>query len=284
MTTYRECLHEYATLCNAKDIPEQTAITYLLECTQKNRVDLYMNYDEEMSLSLVKEFGEGMQRILNHEPMQHVLGYSWFYGYKFKVNQDVLIPRPETEELVSYILAKCDEMFATQEKIKCVDIGTGSGAIAIAVSKEEPKIEMIATDISGKAIKVAEENAKDNGVTINFLVGDMLEPLIQSNVKVDVLISNPPYIPQEEDLESSVKNYEPHVALFGGEDGLKFYRTIFENCEKIVNDKAFMAFEMGWNQGESLLKEVSKILPHAKAEIIKDMNGKDRMLFVEINK
>ena len=192
--------------------------------------------------------------------------------------------RSETEELVSYILARCDEMFVGKDSIQCVDIGTGSGAIAISVSKEEPKIKMIATDISDKAVEVAKKNANNNEVNIEFYVGDMLAPLIENNIKLDVLISNPPYIPQEEDLEISVKDYEPHVALFGGEDGLKFYRTIFENCLQVLNDKALMAFEMGWNQGDALLAEVARLLPFAKAEVIKDINGKDRMLFVEINK
>lgn len=279
MPTFKQLLHEYSILCLEKELPEQTALSYLVELTQQQRVDLYLNFDKEVPTDVLEKFEVGMKRILNHEPMQHVLGYSWFYGYKFKVNSDVLIPRPETEELVSYILSRVDEMFPHQD-ITAVDIGTGSGAIAISVSNEEKHIKMYATDISEAAIQVAKENCKENNANVEFFVGDMLQPIVDREIKVDVLISNPPYIPSQEELEASVIDYEPHVALFGGEDGLKFYRTIFENCHKILKEKAFMAFEMGWDQKEAMLQLVQKYLPHATAEILQDINGKDRMLFV----
>ena len=115
------------------------------------------------------------------------------------------------------------------------------------------------------------------------MCGDMLEPLIERNIKVDILISNPPYIPSDEAMEDSVVNYEPHVALFGGEDGLKFYRIIFEHAKKVLKDKAMMAFEMGYNQKEALSAEARKYFPDAKIEVIKDMSGKNRMLFIYLN-
>ncbi|SJZ39868.1 peptide chain release factor N(5)-glutamine methyltransferase [Anaerorhabdus furcosa] len=279
MPTFKQLLHEYSLQCDQLDLPEQTALTYLVELTQQKRIDLYMKFDQEVPSDVLESFEIGMKRILNHEPMQHVLGYSWFYGYKFKVNSNVLIPRPETEELVSYILSRVDEMFP-QQNISAVDIGTGSGAIAISVSNEEEHIKMYATDISEEAIEVAKQNAMDNEANVEFFVGDMLAPIIDLGIKVDVLISNPPYIPSHEALETSVIDYEPHVALFGGEDGLKFYRTIFENCQKILNEKAFMAFEMGWDQKTVMLNLVKEYLPNAEAEVLQDINGKDRMLFV----
>lgn len=279
MPTFKQLIHDASLQCVEKELPEQTALTYLVELAQLQRVDLYMNYDQEVPTDILESFNIGLKRILNHEPMQHVLGYSWFYGYKFKVNSNVLIPRPETEEMVSYILSRVDEMFPNQD-ITAVDIGTGSGAIAISVSNEEKHIKMYATDISAEAIEVAKENAKENDADVQFLVGDMLQPIVDAKIKVDVLISNPPYIPSQEVLESSVVDYEPHVALFGGKDGLKFYRTIFENCKKIINEKSFMAFEMGWDQGEAMMKLVHEYLPEATAEVLQDINGKDRMLFV----
>ncbi|MEG0240612.1 peptide chain release factor N(5)-glutamine methyltransferase [Anaerorhabdus sp.] len=279
MPTFKQLIHDASLQCVERELPEQTALTYLVELAQLQRVDLYMNYDQEVPTDILESFNIGLKRILNHEPMQHVLGYSWFYGYKFKVNSNVLIPRPETEELVSYILSRVDEMFPNQD-ITAVDIGTGSGAIAISVSNEEKHIKMYATDISAEAIEVSKENAKENNADVQFLVGDMLQPIVDAKLKVDVLISNPPYIPSQEVLESSVVDYEPHVALFGGKDGLKFYRTIFENCKKIINEKSFMAFEMGWDQGEAMMKLVHEYLPEATAEVLQDINGKDRMLFV----
>lgn len=283
MTTFRKEVKKYEKLCAANDVPQETVMAYLVELSQRERYDLYANYEEEMPEDLQKEFSAGMERILKQEPMAHVLGYSWFYGYKFLVNEDVLIPRYETEELCANILAKIDEYFPGNDEIVCTDVGTGSGAIAIALCKEEPRIRMHATDISEEALVTARKNAELNEADVTFIAGDMLKPLIEEGRKLDVLISNPPYIPQEEQMEKSVVDYEPHVALFGGEDGLKFYREIFQDCDKVLKEKAFMAFEMGWDQRERMSALVEEILPGYRYEILKDMNGKDRMLFVYKN-
>jgi release factor glutamine methyltransferase len=199
------------------------------------------------------------------------------------VNGDVLIPRVETEELCARILARIDEFFPDYEKVECADVGTGSGAIAIAVAKEEPKVVMHATDISEEALVTARKNAEINEAKIDFTAGDMLEPLIAQGRKLDVLISNPPYIPADEQMEKSVVDYEPHVALFGGSDGLYFYRRIFERCREVLKGKAFMAFEMGWDQRARMSALVEEMLPGMEYEIIRDMSGKDRMLFVYHN-
>ncbi len=283
MTAFSESVRKYEELCEQNDVPAETVMAFLVELSQRERYDLYLHYEEEMPAELEKEFDEGMARILKQEPMEHVLGYSWFYGYKMIVNEDVLIPRPETEELCANILGRMDEYFPGNETIECTDVGTGSGAIAIVLAKEEPKVHMSATDISEEALATARKNAEINGAEIQFTAGDMLKPLIAAGTKLDVLVSNPPYIPAQEKMEKSVVDYEPHVALFGGEDGLKFYRMIFEDCRKVLKDKAFMAFEMGWDQRERMSALVEEILPGTRYEILKDMNGKDRMLFVYFN-
>ena len=283
MTKFSKSVRQYERLCEENDIPAETVMAYLVELSQRERYNLYANFEEEMPEELEKEFNEGMARILKQEPMAHVLGYSWFYGYKMIVNGDVLIPRVETEELCAQILARMDQYFPDYESIECADIGTGSGAIAIAVSMEEPKVIMHATDISEEALVTARKNAEINGADIDFTAGDMLEPIIAQGRKLDVLISNPPYIPQDEQMEVSVVDYEPHVALFGGSDGLFFYRKIFADCRKVLKDRAFMAFEMGWDQRERMSRLVREMIPGAEYEIVKDMNGKDRMLFVYFN-
>lgn len=283
MTTFSKAVREYEKLCREADVPEETVMAYLVELSQRERYDLYANYSEEMPADLENEFAAGMKRILNQEPMAHVLGYSWFYGYKMIVNEDVLIPRVETEELCVEILKRMDRFFSDYETIETADIGTGSGAIAITIAKEEPKVHMVATDISTDALATAKENARINDADITFLAGDMLEPLIADNTRLDVLICNPPYIPEDEAMEKSVVDFEPHVALFGGSDGLYFYRRIFADCRKVLKDKAFMAFEMGWNQREAMSRLVEETLPEARYEICRDMNGKDRMLFVYFN-
>lgn len=281
--TFEQEVRKYEKLCDQNDVPRETVMAYLVELSQQERYNLYANFREEMPEDLRNSFEAGMARILKQEPMAHVLGYSWFYGYKFIVNEDVLIPRPETEELCANILARMDQYFSKNETIYCVDVGTGSGAIAITLCKEEPHVHMMATDISQEALVTARKNAQMNEADVQFMAGDMLQPLIEKNIRVDVLVCNPPYIPREEKMEKSVVDFEPHVALFGGEDGLKFYREIFADCQKVLKDKAFMAFEMGWDQRERMSQLVEKTLPGWKYEILKDMNGKDRMLFVYRN-
>lgn len=283
MRTYREVLKKAQIEMVKADRGEQAAFLYLLELTNKEAHNLYMEYDEEMDETAIQTFEEGVNRLIAGEPLGHVLGFEWFYGYRFKVNEDVLIPRPETEELVANILAAYDEYFSNEVNVTAVDIGTGSGAIAISVKKEETNIHMMATDISEKAAKVAKENAIEHKAEVATLVGDMLQPLIDRDIKVDILISNPPYIPQHETMEDSVVNYEPHVALFGGEDGLKFYRIIFETAPSILKDKAMLAFEMGYDQKETLSALAKEYFPSARIEVMKDINGKNRMLFIYIN-
>ncbi len=283
MSTYHAILKNAQKRMEDAGYGEQAALLYMLELTNKEAHNLYMEFEEEMDKEIETAYEAGINRLLQGEPLGHVLGFEWFYGYRFHVGPDVLIPRPETEELVANVLAAYDEYFSTVENVTAVDIGTGSGAIAISLKKEEENIHMMATDISEDAVTVAKQNADENEAVVNFMVGDMLEPLINRNLKVDILISNPPYIPQEEQMEHSVVDYEPHVALFGGEDGLKFYRIIFENASKVLKERAMMAFEMGYNQKEALTAEARKYFPDAKIEVLKDMSGKNRMLFIYIN-
>ena len=279
MTSFAAAVRKYEILCEQNDVPAETVMAFLVELSRQERYNLYMHYEEEMPAELEEQFNAGMARILQQEPMAHVLGYSWFYGYKMLVSGDVLIPRPETEELCAHILSRIDRYFPTGE-LACADIGTGSGAIAITVAKEEPRVRMTATDISAEAVVMAEKNAALNEADIRFMTGDYLEPLIAAGIRLDILISNPPYIPAEETMEHSVVDFEPHVALFGGDDGLNGYRAIFRSCRQVLKDKAMMAFEMGWDQRERMSRLVEELLPEARYEILRDMNGKDRMLFV----
>lgn len=283
MSSYHSVLKHAQMRMEEAGYGEQSALLYMLELTNKEAHNLYMEFEQEMDSKLAEAYEEGIQQLLTGVPLGHVLGFEWFYGYRFTVNQDVLIPRPETEELVANILAAYDEKFSGQDNVTAVDIGTGSGAIAVSLKKEEPNLHMMATDISEQAVAVAKKNADDNDAIVNFMVGDMLQPLIDRNLKVDILISNPPYIPREEEMEHSVVDYEPHVALFGGEDGLKFYRIIFEHAAKVLKERAMMAFEMGYNQKEALSAEVKSYFPDAKVDVLKDMSGKNRMLFVYLS-
>lgn len=282
MLTNNQLMHRYYEEFDKLNIPRETIRLFLLELCNEKDYNLYLNLDNEVDQEIFEKFEKGIERIKKYEPMNYVLGYTWFYGYKILVSDDVLIPRYETEELVSKILVHIDQMYQDYKKIDVVDIGTGSGAIAIALACEEKRVRMSASDISAEAVKVAEENAKLNNLEIKFYVGNMVDPIIDDNKKVDILICNPPYIPSDEVLEQSVVGYEPHLALFGGEDGLKYYREVFANASKVLNKNGLMAFEIGWNQKETLLAEVKKYLPDSEAEVLKDINKKDRMLFVKV--
>lgn len=285
MATYKSAVREAEINLEKHQKSMQLAKLFMLEISNLESVDLYLNYENEMNADVYEQYKSGIERMCNDEPMQYILGYEWFYGRKFHVNQDVLIPRPETEELVSNVLIACDErMEKRTTPMTLIDVGCGSGAIGISLKLEEPSLNVVLGDISAPALKVAQQNAESLGAQVSFVEGDMLAPFIEAGIKVDVLVCNPPYIPTEQVVEASVKDFEPNVALFGGNDGLFFYKKVFDSCEKVLNEGALMAFEIGYDQKDKLLEEVTKRFPQAKSEVLQDMYGKDRMLFVDFGK
>ncbi len=265
----------------SKDVNVAKVLFYHLADKQPH--ELYLMYNEEVSSELEAKFLAGMEEYYQGKPIQYIKGVENFFGRDFKVNEDVLIPRYETEELVENILYRIDDYFAEYQSITLCDVGTGSGAIATSLALEEPRLKVFATDISLKAVTVAKDNAKNLGANIEFMVGDMLEPLLENEIKVDIFVSNPPYIPQEQEIEAMVKDNEPHVALFGGNDGLYFYRKIFQGVEPLLQERALLAFEMGFDQRELMEAVLQEYFPNDPHEIIKDINGKDRMLFIYRN-
>ena len=265
----------------SKDVNVAKVLFYHLADKQPH--ELYLMYDEEVSSELEAKFLAGMEEYYQGKPIQYIKGVENFFGRDFKVNEDVLIPRYETEELVENILYRIDDYFAEYQSITLCDVGTGSGAIATSLALEEPRLKVFATDISLKAVTVAKDNAKNLGANIEFMVGDMLEPLLENEIKVDIFVSNPPYIPQEQEIEAMVKDNEPHLALFGGNDGLYFYRKIFQGVEPLLQERALLAFEMGFDQRELMEAALQEYFPNDPHEIIKDINGKDRMLFIYRN-
>ena len=234
--------------------------------------------DDELDNKIIETFENTVSRYLdNNEPVQYIIGEACFYGYDFIVNKDVLIPRPETEELVENVLYLYDDYMKGQ-KVEVVDVGTGSGCISVTLAAEEKNMTVTATDISEDALAVARRNASKMGVNVNFLQGDMLKPIMDR--KFDILVSNPPYIPNEEVVDSLVKDNEPNVALFGGDDGLKFYRIILENAPSIMNEKCILAFEHGYNRTEAIESLARKYFPESTVYTKKDLQGLDRMTFV----
>jgi len=260
---------------------EDSAVVLLLEhiCNLETNA-LFMKRGEEIEEEYVNKFNEIFDKYLHeNKPIQYLIGTSCFYGYDFIVNENVLIPRFETEELVENILYKYDEHFGGK-KVEVCDLATGSGCIAITLAKEEPNMHVVATDISKEALEVAKLNNQKFDANVKFLQGDMLTPL--KGKKFDIFVSNPPYIPENEDVDSLVKDNEPNLALFGGDDGMKFYRIILQGLRPLLNKKALVAFEHGYDKKEEMLALCKKYFPECKAECIKDLEGKDRMTFIYV--
>ena len=217
---------------------------------------------------------EGKKRLENGEPVQYIVGNVDFYGNIINVNQNVLIPRFETEELVEKTVNLIKKYF--DKKVNIVDLGTGSGCIAITL-KKQIDCNMDAVDISSDALEVARENAKINDVDINFYQGDMLDTL---DKKYDIIISNPPYIAHDEEIMDVVKKNEPHLALYASDNGLYFYHKILEKASNYVNDKSIIAFEIGYTQGLEIVSTAKKYFPQAKILLEKDLQNKDRFVFI----
>lgn len=276
MMTYRQKIDEAIQACDSAGIYSGFARFLMVELLRERDLELFVLLDDSIDPSIEEIYTQKMTRILNNEPMGYVLGYEWFYNYKIKVTSDVLIPREETEELVGEILMNMDERYKNPI---VADVATGSGAIAVAI-KRESNAEVFATDISDEALVIAKENSIYNEAEITFYQGDMLEPLVNNNVKVDVLICNPPYIKNTEHIATSVLEFEPHVALFGGDDGLYFYRKVFDRAQEVVKEKGMLAFEIGFDIGEAVVTLAKKTYPQAEVVLKQDINGLDRMVFV----
>jgi protein-(glutamine-N5) methyltransferase, release factor-specific len=281
--TFQKFVNYHGKRATQKGMEPEAIKILVLELSGIDGATFFANLNQEIPCELETKLVKAVDDyIVNKIPVQHIIGYSYFYGYKIKVNNQVLIPRPETEELVSYVLQTYDEVFPSTE-VDVVDVGTGSGAIAIALSKEEKHFHVVATDISETALLIALENAKNNEADIQFLKGDMIEPLIERKMKFDILVSNPPYIPNDEYVEDIVKNNEPSVALFGGDDGMHFYEVILSNASKVLKEKFIIAFEHSYSKKKEMLALAKKYFPNANTEGIKDLNGKDRFTII-VNK
>lgn len=248
----------------------------MVEMLQAEDKDLFIVNEEEVKDTFKEKYLHNIELLAQDIPLGYVLGYEWFYGYKIGVNESVLIPRGETEELVGQILMDIDERYINPV---IADVATGSGAIALALSKELD-VPVFATDISKQALVVAQQNAKELKANVIFKEGDMLEPVIVENMKLDVLVCNPPYIKNTEDIQTAVLNNEPHVALFGGEDGLFFYRKVLEKAALVLKEKGMIAFEIGFDIGEAVVNLASKYFPNAEVKLLQDINGLDRMVFI----
>lgn len=249
-----------------------------------DRSKLFMELHSFLTIQQEAEFKQLLTKVINGVPVQHITGYEMFYGRRFIVNKDVLIPRPETEELVLGLLERVNKHLVSDKLIRVVDVGTGSGSIPLTLKLEKPEWSVSTVDISRAAIEVAKQNADYFGAEVNFLEGDLLEPVIATGQRFDVLVSNPPYIPSSEiaTLAPNVREHEPLLALVGGETGLELYEKIIDQMGLVLNKKAVVGFEVGAGQSKDVEQLIINKYPQAIVELVNDINGKDRMVFALI--
>jgi len=245
-------------------------ISHVLKC---KRFDLYLRFEEIVNEADRKQIKQMILARVAHVPLQYILGETEFYGYRFFVDRSVLIPRPETEYLVEKLIA---EIGSAQQVL---DIGTGSGAIAISLKKELPQLNVSAVDISKEALLIAEKNAKENLVEIDFFQSDLFSNCTQ---KYDVIISNPPYIPAEEydSLSLEIKDYEPKSALLANDEGLFYYRKILEKAGDFLNENGQIYFEIGHDQAAKI-KKIAENVGFSEIEIVQDLNDFDRIMRIK---
>ncbi len=239
-------------------------------------LELYNYLDKEVSEDKEVLFKKEINAVKEHKPIQYVIGHVNFYGQKFKVNENVLIPRFETEELVENTIKYISQFFP-QQSVDIIDLGTGSGVIGLTIKHQLPNTKVTLLDISKEALVVAKENATALNLDVDFIENDMLNNLTQ---QYDVIISNPPYIAITGEIEDIVKDNEPHLALFAGEKGLDCYINILKQVEQRTKEKYLLAFEIGYDQKEDLVNLINEYLSDVKIEVKQDLSGRNRMIFV----
>lgn len=250
----------------------------LAELLNRNPLEILNYLDYKVDDDLSKKYKEEIIALENGKPLQYVLGNVNFYGIKYYINENVLIPRFETEELVENLINYINKYF--KESIDIIDLGTGSGAIGITLKKKIPLSNVDLLDISKDALEVAKKNADNMNAEVNLIEGDMLESV---DKKYDVIVSNPPYIKTGEEIEKIVEKNEPHLALYAGEDGLLFYKKILKKINKNLKDKFIVAFEIGSDEKENVINLINKYMKDVTIIPKKDMSEKDRMIFIISN-
>lgn len=241
-----------------------------------NPLELLTILDKTVDVTIEKKYKDSLEALREKKPIQYVIGNVNFYGSKFIVNNNVLIPRFETEELVEQVVEYSKKF--NKDKLKILDLGCGSGAIGLTLKKLIKNSDVTLVDISKEALEVAKQNAVNLDLDVTFIESDWFSNL--EITKYDIIVSNPPYIKNDEQIEEIVKNNEPALALYGGQDGLDCYKKILFSIEPYLNDEYLIAFEIGESQKEEITNLVINSLPTAIVTCKKDLYGRNRMIFV----
>lgn len=271
------------------DIKVDTLLQYILKI---NKVDLLINSEKNVNIEQEEQFVQYINEIIKGKPIQYITNEQEFMKLKFYVDENVLIPQPDTEILVEEAIKKFYEISEkSKKKIKILDLCTGSGAIAIAienyiknsVTHSNIDVEIWAIDISKEAIEIAKKNAMNNNSSINFILSDMFENIKENNF--DIIVSNPPYIETDTILTLSKEvQSEPHLALDGGKDGLDFYKIIANEAYKYISDNGYVLVEIGYNQKEDVIQLFKQHDKYVDIECVKDLSMNDRVVEAIIKK
>ncbi|HAT53660.1 MAG TPA: peptide chain release factor N(5)-glutamine methyltransferase [Lactobacillus sp.] len=259
----------------APDLPA----TIMMDLFNWSRTQYLMRLREHLTTKQWQAYQRVVTRIAAGEPEQYVIGTAQFYGHSFKVTPDVLIPRQETEELVDWVLSDHDE---TPQRV--LDIGTGSGVLAISLALNRPQWQVTGTDISQAAVQVAQQNADQFGVKIDWKIGDLYAPV--AGERFDLIISNPPYISEAERplMDDNVLDYEPHQALFAAHNGLALYERLAAGLAEHLTANGNAYFEIGFAQGAAVKRLFKAAMPMAEVTLKQDINGHDRMIRVRLTR
>lgn len=250
----------------------------LADLLNLNPLEMLLHLDDKVDNDTITKYRNEVRALKEGKPLQYVMGYTNFYGNKFIVNENVLIPRFETEELVENLIKLINKYFDSD--IDIIDLGCGSGAIGLTLKNNLPSSKIDMLDISPEALEVAKENGKNLSLDVNYILGDMLENV---DKKYDVIVSNPPYIKEKEEIEKIVEDNEPHLALYAKEDGMEYYDKILKKAKKNLKDKFIIAFEIGSDEKEDVINLANKYLENIKIISKKDLSDKDRMIFILSN-
>lgn len=248
---------------------------------QMKRVDLAINQNMELDAMQLLQWETVLSQLKEQKPIQYILGETEFFGLPFYVNENTLIPRPETEELVDWIIQQ-STVKIKNSKLKILDIGTGTGCIAISLAKNLPNADVYALDVSGKALEVATKNAKRNNVNITFLNQSILET-DDLEQQFDIIVSNPPYVRnlEKQEIKKNVLDFEPHLALFvEDDDALLFYRKITQLAQKNLSESGMLFFEINQYLSNQMF-EMIKTFNFTDIQLRKDLYGNDRMMLIK---
>ena len=247
----------------------------LAEILEKNPLELLNYLELEVAEEQAEKYKRAVTAMEEGKPLQYVLGKVNFYGNTFYIDERVLIPRFETEELVENTIQYINQFFT--DPVDIIDLGCGSGVIGLTLEKKVSTNSVDLIDISKDALEVTHKNCGNLNSKANLIQNDMLENITK---KYDVIISNPPYIKTTEEIEEIVKENEPHLALYAGEDGLDCYRKIIHHLKDNMKERCLVAFEIGAEQAEDIKEIINNTLENVKVEVKKDLSQRDRMLFI----